>query len=325
MMKENSSIDEGLLVKYLLEEVTDDEAERVRKWLEQSESNRQYFGQFKQIWDNSLLLAAENPADENEAWTRFRARVQHAGPQNTGSAGRFGWIRIAAAVLLFTAMGWYGISYYRSAIDVSMLQVSSADHTVTDTLPDGSVIMLNRNSRLSYPSRFKGDKRLVSLEGEAFFNVEKDASKPFVISINDVTVTVKGTSFNVKSRNAETEIIVESGVVQVSRKEKLVELKAGERVKIRNGKNELLKEHNTGKLYNYYRSHKFVCESTPVAELAELFEEVYNVEIVLADPAIASKQITTVFGEEPIDDKMTIIAQTFKLNLRHEGNRYILN
>src|SRR3546814_17421332 len=62
------------------------------------------------------------------------------------------------------------------------------------TLADGSVVTLNKNSELSYPRRFTGSSRTVSLQGEAFFDVETDREKPFVISVNDVEVEVTGRS-----------------------------------------------------------------------------------------------------------------------------------
>ena len=82
---------------------------------------------------------------------------------------------------------------------------------------------------LSYPASFKGKTRSIKLKGEAFFNVAPDKEKPFIIDVNDVQVKVVGTSFNVRSYNGITEVIVETGIVQVTKAGETTELRAGER------------------------------------------------------------------------------------------------
>ena len=91
-------------------------------------------------------------------------------------------------------------------------------------MPDGSVITVNKNSTLSYPSEFKGKTREVALNGEAFFKVTPNKEKPFIIHVNDVTVRVVGTSFNIRSEKGKTEVIVETGIVQVTKNKRTVSL-----------------------------------------------------------------------------------------------------
>ena len=80
---------------------------------------------------------------------------------------------------------------------------------VTTRLPDGSVVMLNSGSQISFPEQFKGDSREISLTGEAFFEVEHNPEIPFIVSMNGDKVRVLGTSFNIRS-------YPEDSVVQVS-------------------------------------------------------------------------------------------------------------
>lgn len=65
-------------------------------------------------------------------------------------------------------------------------------------LSDGTRVCLNSQSRLTYPVVFDSKERVVELEGEAYFDVEEDAERPFLIKIKDAAVKVLGTSFNVK-------------------------------------------------------------------------------------------------------------------------------
>ncbi|MCK5470978.1 MAG: FecR domain-containing protein, partial [Cyclobacteriaceae bacterium] len=84
-------------------------------------------------------------------------------------------------------------------------------------LPDGSTAWLNAESTITYPERFDTEKRVVTLNGEAFFDVTKDPSKPFIVQTENIDVTVLGTTFNVRNYHNErkTDVALESGEVLV--------------------------------------------------------------------------------------------------------------
>jgi ferric-dicitrate binding protein FerR (iron transport regulator) len=87
--------------------------------------------------------------------------------------------------------------------------------------------------------------------------------------VNEVLVTVVGTSFNIKSENGNTEIVVETGIVRVTRSGKTVELIAGEKIIMSANGSNATKEKVSDKLYNYYRSKEFVCDDTPLWKLVQ--------------------------------------------------------
>ncbi|MBN2485994.1 MAG: FecR domain-containing protein [Bacteroidales bacterium] len=85
------------------------------------------------------------------------------------------------------------------------------------SLSDGTLIVLNSGSELSFPKHFNGPVREVRLTGEAFFQVAKDSARPFVVSTGSVCVTVLGTSFNIEAyTNSNSRVTVTDGRVQVS-------------------------------------------------------------------------------------------------------------
>lgn len=86
-----------------------------------------------------------------------------------------------------------------------MMEVSTPRGTDYQlTLPDGTHVWLNADSKISFPERFTGNDRKVKIEGEAYFDVTKDAKHPFIISTDYFTTTVHGTSFNVNAYSAKT-------------------------------------------------------------------------------------------------------------------------
>lgn len=113
---------------------------------------------------------------------------------------------------------------------------------LTAFLPDGSRVMLNSNSKISYIQSFHDAERVVMLEGEAFFEIEKDTLRPFKVISNGITTTALGTSFNIDCRAGEkVEVSLVSGKVAVrNENEKYVILNPGEMaIAMKSGKLEI--------------------------------------------------------------------------------------
>ncbi|MEH6304086.1 FecR domain-containing protein [Olivibacter sp. CPCC 100613] len=103
-------------------------------------------------------------------------------------------------------------------------------------LPDGSRVWLNARSSLTFPTRFSGTSRDVTLTGEAYFEVMTDPEKPFKVQVNGSQITVLGTSFNVNAYRQRLETSLISGKVRIAFKEVEEELKPGEKAVIKQGK-----------------------------------------------------------------------------------------
>ena len=318
-MSENfTHTNDDLLVKYLLGEATEEEAEAVRTWLSASIDNQQYYDQLRAIWEHSQLLAAGKPVNEDAAWSRFRQRIHQGRPVR-----RFGWLRIAALFILIAGLA-AAIYFTSSTNSVQQLTVQANHTPLTDTLPDGSVITLNANAILSYPEKFKGHERMVALKGEAFFNITPNQQKPFIITASDVTIKVVGTSFNVKNMLDSVEVIVSTGRVQVTKGEKMIELAAGEKTVIRNNDQQWVKEKEQETLYNYYHTREFVCDDTPLWKLVQVLNEAYKVNIVFGRSELRNLPLTTTFSNESLDQVLDIISATFNISVEKTGDTIVL-
>ncbi len=319
------NMNDDLLVKYLVGETNADENAAVEFWLKADEKNLNYYNGFKKIWEDSLLIAAKNKTiDEDAAWKRLQNRIQDKEVRVvTPKKSSVSWLRIAASILLISTLGWLGYSYFENKSN-TLIQIYASNSTLNDTLPDDTTVTLNKNSSLSYVSKFKGKTRPVTLKGEAFFNVSPDKTKPFIITINDVTVQVVGTSFNVKNKNGKTTIDVETGIVKVSKNKDQVELRHGEKVVIVDKESELLKSRSKGRLYNYYRNKELVCDETPLQDLVEALNEIYDVNIIIKNPSLKEKQLTTVFKDQSLDQVLEVIQETFRIEIERKNNQIIL-
>lgn len=95
-------------------------------------------------------------------------------------------------------------------------------------LPDGSRVWLNNESSIRYPASFVGDKRRVSVTGETFFEVAKDASKPFIVNIDDIQLQAIGTAFNING--FDKTITLTEGSVQVTKANNRLVMQSGEQL-----------------------------------------------------------------------------------------------
>jgi transmembrane sensor len=286
------------------------------------EANQKYLEQLKLIWDTSKHIALTSTVDENKAWETLHKRIAK-GAQSNKKSMRLSWIRAAAAILIigFSIAGY--IIFNKKNIPKELI-VQSQQQVINDTLPDGSWITLNKRSSISYPSRFTGHTRKVVLKGEAFFNVTADKNKPFIIRAGDAEITVVGTSFNVKNEKGLTEVVVETGIVRVTKDGKTIELNAGERTTISVAITTPVKEKVTDKLYNYYRSREFVCDDTPLWKLVEVLNEAYEANIIFGKNELRDLRLNTTFYHQPLDRVLDIIHQTFDIQITRNGNQIIL-
>lgn len=312
-----------LLVKYLLGEASAAEQAQAEQWIQASAENRRYYEQFKLIWEQSRKLAVNSTVNEDEAWQRFKQRIDHpARPKTINLGTQFTWARAASVLLIVAVVGL--LAYFIGHRSPEMIARSSGSSILTDTLPDGSVVTLNKHSSITYPENFDGNTRAIALTGEAFFNVTPDKNKPFVISVNDVTVKVVGTSFNIKNTNTKTEVIVETGIVSVAKKANEIKVNPNEKATVLKNGDVPLKEANEDALYNYYRTKEFVCNGTPLWRLVDVLNDAYGVNIIIGDSRLKNMELTTTFRNEPIENILAVVSETLNLRVERKGTDIIL-
>jgi transmembrane sensor len=317
-------INNDLLVKYLLGEATPQEAAAVQDWIAAHPDHQKQFDQFVLIWTKSKELAVSSTVDEHAAWERFKSRVQQSTQPKplARKMDHYHWWRIAA---LFVIIAGGALLYFLGQEKpVQTLTVQAAVQPLVDTLPDGSVVTLNKNAQISYPEKFVKETRTITLKGEAFFNVVPDRQSPFIIDVNDVTIRVVGTSFNVCSENGTTEVIVETGVVQVIRNNKVAELHPKERITVKETDSTMVKTVEKDQLYNYYRTKEFVCDNTPLWKLVAALNEAYDSNIMIGRATLRSLPLTVTFQNESLENILNVVSETFEIEVIKEEGRIVL-
>ena len=152
--------------------------------------------------DLSALRTAPPPYDEEQGLEGIFSRLA----QRRNRRRRMLYRAAAAVLLLVVAGAWAYVALHRTPAVYDEIYARKGE-TLVVILPDGSRVRLNADSRLAYPRQFSGDDRRVRLQGEAFFEVSKDKSRPFYVDCYDMEVKVTGTRFNVEAYPENPQVV----------------------------------------------------------------------------------------------------------------------
>ena len=190
-------------------------------------------------------------------------------------------------------------------------------------LPDGTVVWVNSESSLRFPEKFTSNRREVFLEGEAYFEVKKDANRPFYVHTEAGKVRVLGTAFNVcaysNDRFWQTTLV--EGSVMINQEEKEVLLKPNEQyqIDVRTGKaglREVLPE-----LYTSWRDGKFYFKAYTFEELVEKLERWYDFKMFYMNEEIKTRRFSGVVNKyQPLEEMFKFLQMTSDVQFNVKGN-----
>ncbi len=194
-------------------------------------------------------------------------------------------------------------------------------------LADGTQVWLNADSRLEYPSRFDGNRRVVKLDGEAYFAVAKDATRPFIVQTDNMETRVLGTKFNVCGfQGKDTRItLIEGSVVATNRKTRQqVKMQPGEEVVVTaDGKTQ--KSFVDVEGYVYWQEGFFYFDNQPLVDIMQSLGRWYNVNIVFTNKQAESYRFHYLCDRKGgIDHAITLLNRMRKLRIVRKGDTVIV-
>lgn len=218
---------------------------------------------------------------------------------------RRNWLKIAASLAIL-AIATTGIYTFLNQTNLIEYQTDFAENQ-TITLPEGTEITLGANSKLSYNDNFiDATDRIVSLEGEAYFNVAKQpAGKQFIVETKDIEVQVIGTAFNVNTHRATSIVSLTEGSINLAKAgSQNKALSAGQTAHFNTQTNQFDLLANQTDYWSTWRFQKWSFgDSTPMKEVIQRIEETFGLEIHLEDAAILNKEAS---GDIDIDNQTVL-------------------
>lgn len=195
-------------------------------------------------------------------------------------------------------------------------------------LADGSKVYLNSESRLRFPTRFEGKERRVYLEGEGYFEVAKDTTKPFIVEAKEVDVRVLGTSFNVSAYVAEQAIrtTLVSGKVRVGDRltGKGEVILPGQQAEWKDG-TFTTKEVDTS-IYTAWIDGKFYFEGATLEEITVQLERWYDIDFFFTSEKVKHFAFAGVINKEYTANQIfAIIEKTTRVRFNVNGRIVTVN
>jgi transmembrane sensor len=336
-----------LLTRQLSDGLTEAEQEELRQLLQDNKEYRDQKELLEQYWQKDQARYAVNAAMFKKVMDKIGA------PEEQRTRTRFTAGYSAAAALLLAVAGIF--FFYHSAHvpaaqapphQVAWLQKSTKPTVKTTmTLSDGTMITLNAATTLIYPDTFAASTREVYLDGEAYFDVAKDAQHPFIIHANKMNIRVLGTAFNIKSYLNEqlSEATLIKGSIEVTlndRPSDRIILKPKEKLVVQNNtqikKQAAPAARDTNakdtrySLTNltYFRNkantvvetswveNKLVFSNQDFSQLSGQLERWYGVHIEFANEQVKQYRFTGLFEKETLPEALNVLRMIEHFNYK---------
>jgi transmembrane sensor len=316
-LKDNNDDIDDLIAKYLAGETSRKESEAVQNWLRENEANQKHFNQVKTIFTVPASTSHLHEFDTNAAWEKFRAKVESAGGkrQKTTKTREINWfLKIAAGIVLISVVSVLLFQVFKRSESETVNFVANQT-TVSDTLPDGSKVYLNKTTQAAYTFDVKTKVHTVRLKGEAYFRIKSEQQKNFIVEVENLHVRDIGTSFSVKAYpESETiEVTVDEGEVQFYSDNdsgiKLNALTKGVYDKKSKKFSMTASEPNA----SAYLTRSFVFNNETLRSVITRLNMVYGQEVEL-DPRLNDCRLTSTFVDENLETIVQVIAETFNVS-----------
>lgn len=273
---------------------------------------------FKEVWQK--IESEEMPAATRPV---YKLRPQPGNWRTYAFKG-------AVAASLLIGMIWFAFALLQSPSD-SEVYFTAFNETKTVILPDHSQVSLNANSRLTFDENWEVDKpREVWLEGEAFFDIEElyKSSMPFekvkfIVHTGNLDVEVLGTTFNVNSRRGKTQVVLNTGKVAIkanSEETGNITMEPGDLVELSENSKSFDKKLVNPEDYNAWMQKKLVFKRSPLANVAEQFQDYYGIPMQFKSDNISQQQVTGSIPTESIEMFLQVLAKSMQLHITQEND-----
>ncbi|NQY66465.1 MAG: FecR domain-containing protein [Flavobacteriales bacterium] len=323
-----------LIERYLVEESTEEESKELIELISSRDEIKATYLKMKRVIELSETNEIVKQLDAQAEFEKFKKTRSLKESKVIQMPSGMKTIRIilrAAAVIALGGLLWMiGIKEPNPTI---MVAEASSESSLEKALADGSQITINTNSVLSYPEVFDENIRLVRLEGEAFFDIESNKDKPFVIEVGDQRVMVTGTQFNVNANNIDSIVVtVKKGSVLFYNKNDEVEsisktnLLTAEMkgTKLASNSNFLF-SNNENINYLFWQDGQIKFRDSPLQDIVALLNSKWELNLELKNANKNTCKLTVSFDNKDISYILQLLELTLDITVEEEGDKIIID
>ncbi|MCP4521233.1 MAG: DUF4974 domain-containing protein [Cytophagales bacterium] len=287
------------LTRHITNESSHEEKCEIEKWAQKSTDNQKDLEAYQKIWEISKTTSNLYEPNVFKAWNRIDKKCQ--------VKRKISLYQYAAIASVFLIIGLFTNWMLQPSPTVWKQMVGTEQSSKTPfVLVDGTKIWLNEGAILKYPQEYADDLRQVKLQGEAYFEVSKNKSKPFeVVLTEDVKVKVLGTAFNIKMTSNKIDVDVTEGKVAFGTEEKLY-LTRGMRGTYDTEQKALNEEVLSSNAFAW-KTGVLTFEKENLSTVLKTLEDHYQTSLRLTDEEYATKEISASFDNQSLEEVIEIL------------------
>ncbi len=314
------------LVRFITDDLGEKDKAELTEWIKKDESNRKKLERFRYLWEKSHQLRSFDQINIKEDWEVVRPQLKSKYKLRAQKLTLSSFLMRVAVLLILTCgivFGLYKIIHFVPKDDV--VNIMSVDKIRDVTLPDGTWITLNKNSLITYNKHFNKNNREIYFNGEAYFDVIRGHSLPFVIRTSNSTIQVVGTSFNIRDDSSALTVTVISGKVwlyETANKQNQVKLVKNETASFKYATKKIIYGQNSDLNFLSWKTGRFEFVKTPTVDVLNTIASYYNKKLIIHIPVRDS--ITGVFENQPLDEILKEIELTSSLKIDNQEDYIIV-
>jgi ferric-dicitrate binding protein FerR (iron transport regulator) len=321
----------ALIVRNLAGIADSIETAKLKEWIGNSPDNKQFFEQARNIWDASDKLIDPKKIKTAEALEKVSNRIPEKFPKRTFW---YYWQKVAAVLLLPLAIGTFLWIYKNSLKTISSNEiVYNETYTAFGTraslrLADSTLVWLNSGSSLRYPNKFNNKNRTVYLKGEAYFEVESQVYRPFIVQTSTLQVESTGTKFNILEYDSESKVEVTLVTGKIIVKENfgngsqlISDMNMGQHLeynRMTHAKN--LTDEDTYR-YIAWKDGKLIIRNETLGEVVKKIALIFNVDIELQGKELHEYRYHATFQDESLEEILKLLKLSAPIDFAEEKRK----
>ncbi|WP_170110616.1 FecR family protein [Flavilitoribacter nigricans] len=318
--------------KYLSGNATDAEVQQLEDWVSSDVAHRRQFIAYRKAWVLGGMRERSAEVDVDAQWQQTAKALFPETKVVPLRSRTYRWLAIAAAITLVGAISVWAFLQWGGERE---LYVTTTDQVRIVDLPDGSTVTLNRFSSLRYvpveadPGNSQSARRQLTLAGDAFFDVEREVDRPFIIRAAELEVEVLGTSFYIDAREPQpqTQVIVASGSVAVrSANADTITLAAGQQGIYEKAVDSLYLQANEDPNFQSIKTGTISFSVATIQEIAFALSRHYGIAVVYEDIGDTSNCVLN--GDYPdytLEEILAYLRTTWGIEATRDGDRVLLS
>jgi ferric-dicitrate binding protein FerR (iron transport regulator) len=305
---------------------------KLENWRNSDPNHQKFFDELAEIWQTSGDLYTDYEPDKNVVWEQMSKKLAISPDMDKPVKNRVVfYVRWAAVFMILASLVFLIRLMIPDKTDkLTLLTLDSGKIKTSVILPDSSVVSLDKNSILQYPAGFHGKYREVNLKGTAYFEVEADMQRPFIVYSHGAGVEVVGTAFYLATDTLSNivNLIVTSGNVRffnLQKRDSFILVHKNEKAVFDVNKGLIYKERKYNPNEIVWKTGNFIFEEERLDHICDMLSAYYDTKITLSDTVMNDWRLTAGFHQQPLRNIIKAIETNFDINADTVNNTLVLS